>query len=88
MFTARNKGRLALGAVVVGAALALSGCASGDPLDSGSDDSVDNSGSGKTEDSSAIGSDDSGHGSDDSGSGSDSGSSGSSGSGSDDSVDD
>jgi len=39
MFTARNKGRLALGAVVVGAALALSGCASGDPLDSGSDES-------------------------------------------------
>lgn len=37
MFTARNKGRLALGAVVVGAALALSGCASGDPLDSGSE---------------------------------------------------
>ncbi len=36
MFTARNKGRLALGAVVVGAALALSGCASGDPLGSGS----------------------------------------------------
>jgi osmoprotectant transport system substrate-binding protein len=36
MFTARNKGRLALGAVVVGAALALSGCASGNPLDSGS----------------------------------------------------
>src|SRR5690606_1158468 len=36
MFTARNKGRLALGAVAVGAALALSGCASGDPLDSGS----------------------------------------------------
>jgi osmoprotectant transport system substrate-binding protein len=36
MFTARNKGRLALGAVVVGAALALSGCAAGDPLDSGS----------------------------------------------------
>ncbi len=35
MFTARNKGRLALGAVVVGAALALSGCASGDPLDPG-----------------------------------------------------
>ncbi len=27
MFTARNKGRLAIGAVVVGAALALSGCA-------------------------------------------------------------
>ena len=38
MFTARNKGRLALGAVVVGAALALSGCASGDPLDEGNDD--------------------------------------------------
>jgi osmoprotectant transport system substrate-binding protein len=33
MFTARNKGRLALAAVAVGAALALSGCASGDPLD-------------------------------------------------------
>jgi osmoprotectant transport system substrate-binding protein len=38
MFTARNKGRLALGAVVVGAALALSGCASGDPLDPGTDE--------------------------------------------------
>jgi len=37
MFTARNKGRLALGAVVVGAALALSGCATGDPLDPGTD---------------------------------------------------
>ena len=39
MFTARNKGRLALGAAVVGVALALSGCASGDPLapDTGSD---------------------------------------------------
>ena len=37
MFTARNKGRLALGAVVVGAALALSGCAAGDPLDPGTD---------------------------------------------------
>ncbi|QNO36672.1 ABC transporter substrate-binding protein [Protaetiibacter sp. SSC-01] len=35
MFTARNKGRLALGAAAVGAALALSGCATGDPLDSG-----------------------------------------------------
>ena len=35
MFTARNKGRLALGAAVVGAALALSGCATGDPLDPG-----------------------------------------------------
>lgn len=33
MFTARNKGRLALGAAVVGVALALSGCASGDPLE-------------------------------------------------------
>ncbi|PJJ71997.1 osmoprotectant transport system substrate-binding protein [Diaminobutyricimonas aerilata] len=32
MNTARNKGRLAFGAVVVGAALALAGCASGDPL--------------------------------------------------------
>jgi osmoprotectant transport system substrate-binding protein len=32
MNTARNKGRLALTAVVVGAALALSGCAQGDPL--------------------------------------------------------
>ena len=40
MFTARNKGRLALGAVVVGAALALSGCASGDPLDSGTDETA------------------------------------------------
>ncbi|MFD1713903.1 ABC transporter substrate-binding protein [Amnibacterium flavum] len=36
MFTARNKGRLAITAVAVGAALALTGCASGDPLDSGS----------------------------------------------------
>jgi len=44
MFTARNKGRLAIGAVVVGAALALSGCASGDPLSSGS-----TSGSGDSE---------------------------------------
>ena len=42
MFTARNKGRFALGAIVVGAALALSGCATGDPLDS-------DSGSGDTE---------------------------------------
>jgi osmoprotectant transport system substrate-binding protein len=32
MNTARNKGRLAVAAVVVGAALALSGCAQGDPL--------------------------------------------------------
>ena len=39
MFTARNKGRLALGAVAVGVALALSGCASGDPLEEpGTDD--------------------------------------------------
>lgn len=36
MFTAKNKGRLAIGAVVVGAALALSGCASDDPLSTGS----------------------------------------------------
>jgi len=41
MFTARNKGWLAAGVVMVGASLALSGCASGDPLDSdsGSSDS-------------------------------------------------
>ncbi|MEN9621415.1 MAG: hypothetical protein RL499_1608, partial [Actinomycetota bacterium] len=32
MFTARNKGRLAMTAAVVGASLALAGCASGDPL--------------------------------------------------------
>jgi osmoprotectant transport system substrate-binding protein len=32
MFTARNKGRFAITATVVGAALALAGCASGDPL--------------------------------------------------------
>jgi osmoprotectant transport system substrate-binding protein len=37
MFTAKNKGWLATGAVMVGAALALSGCASGDPLDAGTD---------------------------------------------------
>jgi osmoprotectant transport system substrate-binding protein len=39
MFTIRNKGRLALGAAAVGVALALSGCASGDPLapETGSD---------------------------------------------------
>src|SRR5690554_5583418 len=37
MFTARNKGRLALGAVAVGAALALSGCATGDPLEPGTE---------------------------------------------------
>ena len=33
MFTALKRGRLALGAVVVGASLALAGCASDDPLD-------------------------------------------------------
>lgn len=32
MFTARNKGRFAVMATVVGASLALTGCASGDPL--------------------------------------------------------
>lgn len=32
MFTARNKGRFAMTAAVVGASLALAGCASGDPL--------------------------------------------------------
>ncbi len=37
MFTARNKGRLAIGAAVVGAALALTGCVAGDPLDPGTD---------------------------------------------------
>jgi osmoprotectant transport system substrate-binding protein len=37
MFTALNKGRIALSAIVVGASLALSGCASGDPLDTGTD---------------------------------------------------
>ncbi|MET0302604.1 MAG: ABC transporter substrate-binding protein, partial [Microbacteriaceae bacterium] len=36
MNTARNKGRLAILATAVGAALALSGCAQGDPLESGS----------------------------------------------------
>jgi len=41
MFTALKKGRLAVGAVVVGAALALSGCASGDPLDTGDSDTAD-----------------------------------------------
>jgi osmoprotectant transport system substrate-binding protein len=35
MFTARNKGRFAVTATVVGASLALAGCASGDPLDPG-----------------------------------------------------
>ncbi len=37
MNTTRNKGRLAMTAAAVGAALALAGCASGDPLDSGSE---------------------------------------------------
>ena len=41
MFTAKNKGWLATGAVMVGAALALSGCASGDPLDAGTNDAAD-----------------------------------------------
>ena len=40
MFTAKNKGWLATGVVMVGAALALSGCASGDPLDAGTDDAA------------------------------------------------
>jgi osmoprotectant transport system substrate-binding protein len=41
MFAARNKGWLAAGVVMVGASLALSGCAAGDPLesDTGSGDS-------------------------------------------------
>jgi osmoprotectant transport system substrate-binding protein len=43
MFTAKNKGRLAVGAAAVGAALALSGCASGDPLDTGTGDASANS---------------------------------------------
>ena len=45
MFTARNKGRLAIGAVAVGVALTLSGCASGDPLDT---DTGDDAASGDT----------------------------------------
>ncbi|GAB3606149.1 ABC transporter substrate-binding protein [Conyzicola nivalis] len=40
MSTAKNKGWLAAGVVMVGAALTLSGCASGDPLDAGTDDSA------------------------------------------------
>ncbi|HEV7957420.1 MAG: transporter substrate-binding protein [Microbacteriaceae bacterium] len=42
MFRVGNRGRLAVGAVVVGAALALSGCAAGDPLEteSGKTDSA------------------------------------------------
>lgn len=55
MITARNKGRLAIGAVVVGAALALSGCASGDPLSSGSSSGTgSSSGSGSSSDSETI----------------------------------
>jgi len=37
MFTAKNKGRFAFTATVVGASLALAGCASGNPLDPGTD---------------------------------------------------
>ena len=37
MFNLRNKGRLAIGAAVVGVSLALSGCASGNPLSPGTD---------------------------------------------------
>jgi osmoprotectant transport system substrate-binding protein len=44
MFTARNKGRLAFTATVVGAALALAGCASGDPLDPGTEPDAGGSG--------------------------------------------
>ncbi|WP_411698493.1 ABC transporter substrate-binding protein [Conyzicola sp.] len=40
MSTAKNRGWLAAGVVMVGAALTLSGCASGDPLDSGTDDAA------------------------------------------------
>jgi osmoprotectant transport system substrate-binding protein len=40
MSTAKNKGWLAAGVVMVGAALTLSGCASGDPLDAGTDDTA------------------------------------------------
>jgi len=53
MNAARNKGRLALTAAVVGAALALSGCASGDPLDSGSSGG---SGGGSSTDTIVVGS--------------------------------
>ena len=38
MFTALKKGRLDVGAVAVGASLALAGCASGDPLATGGND--------------------------------------------------
>ncbi len=47
MFTA-GKGRLAIGAVAVGAVIALSGCASGDPLDSGPDPDAGSEGSSPT----------------------------------------
>ncbi|WP_309617035.1 ABC transporter substrate-binding protein [Salinibacterium sp.] len=46
MFTARNKGRLAIGAAAVGVALALSGCASGDPL--GTETGTGSTGASKT----------------------------------------
>jgi osmoprotectant transport system substrate-binding protein len=45
MFTARNKGWLAAGVVLVGASLTLSGCASSDPLATDSDDSGSSSSS-------------------------------------------
>jgi osmoprotectant transport system substrate-binding protein len=51
MNAARNKGRLALAAAVVGAALALSGCASGNPLGSGS---TSGTGGGSSSDTSTI----------------------------------
>jgi osmoprotectant transport system substrate-binding protein len=43
MFMTRNRNRLALGAVVVGAALALAGCATADPLAPGGSESGDGS---------------------------------------------
>jgi osmoprotectant transport system substrate-binding protein len=49
MFTARKKGRLAISAVAVGAALALAGCSSGNPLEP-----ADASGGGGGSDSGAI----------------------------------
>ena len=49
MFTARKKGRLAVSAVAVGAALALAGCSSGNPLEP-----ADASGDGGASDSGAI----------------------------------
>ena len=55
MNTVRNKGRLAVGAVVVGAALALSGCAQGDPL-APAEPSESGGGSGGSTDAIVIGS--------------------------------